>query len=121
MTGREIADTLFVPHKEGKNETLLKVDNLSLKGGFSNVSFELKRGDILGVTGLLGSGRTELALSLIGVYPATSGAIAVRGKKVKIKSIRQATKLGIYMFLKIGLPRDFLCGDLSIIILSFRS
>lgn len=95
MTGREIADTLFVPHKEGQHETLLKVDNLSLKGGFSNVSFELKRGDILGVTGLLGSGRTELALSLIGVYPATSGTIVVRGKSVSIKSIRQASKLGI--------------------------
>src|SRR5690606_24356077 len=58
-------------------------------------SFSLRRGEILGIAGLVGSGRTELALTLFGMTPATSGEILLEGKPVKIDSPRQARDLGI--------------------------
>jgi len=91
MTGREIVSTTFAP-KTGDKEPLLKVENLSLKGGFKDISFELFKGEILGITGLLGSGRTELALSIFGAHPANKGNIYVKGKKVKIHSILDAIR-----------------------------
>ena len=60
-----------------------------------DVSFELRRGEILGIAGLVGSGRTELALTIFGITPATSGTILLDGKPVAITSPRQARDLGI--------------------------
>jgi simple sugar transport system ATP-binding protein len=56
------------------------------------VSFDLKPGEVLGITGLLGSGRTELALSLFGEMPANSGTIRIEGREVRIQSIQDAMK-----------------------------
>ena len=66
------------------------MENLTLRPCFSNVSFELKSREVLGITGLLGSGRTELALSLFGELPAESGEIWLEGKKVFIKRVQDA-------------------------------
>ena len=63
--------------------------------GFEDVSFELHQGEILGVTGQLGSGRTELSLALFGMLKPTGGQILVDGKEVEIKSVSAAQKLGI--------------------------
>ena len=60
-----------------------------------DISFELRRGEILGLAGLVGSGRTELALTIFGITPATSGEIALDGQPVAITSPRQARDLGI--------------------------
>ena len=96
MTGRKIE---AIPASWGRvNGTvlpLLRVENLSLAHGFFDVSFELKPGEVLGITGLLGSGRTELALSLFGVLPADSGKIFLEGKEIKIRSIADAVHYGI--------------------------
>lgn len=91
MTGREIKDTFYEVEQQNTN-TLMKVENLTRNGEFKDVSFELKTGEILGITGLLGSGRTELALSLFGVKAADSGNIYIDNKPVKIKSIQDAIK-----------------------------
>ena len=73
-------------------EDVLQVQNLCLKNGFQNISFSLKKGEILGITGLLGSGRTELVQSLFGYIPYDSGNVYVNGEKVVIKSVRDAIK-----------------------------
>lgn len=82
MTGREFEVKPFVPAKLTP-EPLLEVEKLSLDGFYSDISFSVKGGEILGVTGLLDSGRTELALSLFGMRPVTGGKIKIRGKDRK--------------------------------------
>ena len=94
MTGRELEDDYFVPTNISP-EPVLKVDNLTWKDKFENVTFELRKGEILGVTGLLGSGRTELALALFGMGKVNSGTITLNGQQVKISSPIQAQKLRI--------------------------
>jgi len=76
-------------------ENILEVADLSRKGQYRNVTFTLAKGEILGLCGLLGSGRTELALSLFGITRADHGHITVAGKKVHFKNQMQAIKAGI--------------------------
>lgn len=96
MTGREI-DTSSIEFNEveGGKEPLMRVEELNVPHGFFDISFELYPGEILGITGLLGSGRTELALSLFGELPAASGKVFVEGKAVKLNSPGEAVKHGI--------------------------
>ena len=95
LTGRRLAPNYFVPENVGE-EPVLKVENLTLKNGkCKDVSFELRKGEILGVTGLLGSGRTELALALFGMEKVASGKIYKDGKEVHITSPMKAQKLRI--------------------------
>lgn len=89
MTGRQIEDSYYETG-EKQGTPLLKVKNLSQKGGFKDVSFELYAGEILGVTGLLGSGRTELADALFGLKQADSGSIYVDNNLTTIKSVQDA-------------------------------
>lgn len=93
MTGRNL-DRNEIHSKEGIENTIpvLSVNNLCLKSKFENVSFDLHAGEVLGITGLLGCGRTELALSIFGEMPADSGNIKIGGNKVKIKKIQDAVK-----------------------------
>jgi simple sugar transport system ATP-binding protein len=74
---------------------LLQVEKLSLDGRFCDISFELRTGEILGITGLLGSGRTALALSLFGLLPAGSGRVRIEGRPVHIRDVRDALENGI--------------------------
>jgi ABC-type sugar transport system ATPase subunit len=94
MVGRTI-DNLFpkLPAKMG--ETVLKVEKLWHKPMTRGVSLELRGGEIVGLAGLVGSGRTELAHVLFGVTPAQSGKITLEGKPVQIKNPGQAMHLGI--------------------------
>ena len=106
MTGREFNDKTFVAEKVTE-QPILETKGLSLEGHFSDVSFQLRGGEILGITGLLDSGRTELALSLFGIRPATSGTILRDGKPVQIRSAQDA------IHAKIGLvPEDRLSEGL---------
>jgi simple sugar transport system ATP-binding protein len=95
MTGHEVDDTYYDYQPEGTPTSLLKVKNLTVPGAFFDVSFELFPGEILGVTGLLGSGRTELALALFGLHPAKSGQIFIDDKLVHIESIQDSIRHGI--------------------------
>ena len=74
---------------------LLQVERLSVNRCFSDISFELRAGEVLGITGLLGSGRTALALSLFGVLPAESGQVRVDGRPVELRGVRNALENGI--------------------------
>ncbi len=94
MVGREI-DQLFPKIPPTFGEPILKVSGLCCGTQVQDISFELRRGEILGIAGLVGSGRTELALTLFGVTPATSGTIEIDGRRVTIESPRQARDLGI--------------------------
>ncbi|MDO4622172.1 MAG: sugar ABC transporter ATP-binding protein [Eubacteriales bacterium] len=95
LTGRRIQPDYFIPKNISK-EPVLEVKNLTLKNNkCRDISFELKKGEILGVTGLLGSGRTELALALFGLDKVASGSIHLNGKEVKITSPIVAQKLRI--------------------------
>ena len=89
MTGREFEDKLFTPQNLSK-EPVLEARGLGLTGFFDDVSFALRKGEILGVTGLLDSGRTELALSLFGIRPADRGTLYKDGKEVRLKSPQDA-------------------------------
>jgi simple sugar transport system ATP-binding protein len=95
MTGRQIDDSIYDYQPAEGARPLLKVEHLASHGNFSDISFELMPGEILGITGLLGSGRTELALALFGAQPADSGTISVEGKPIEIGSIQDAMKHGI--------------------------
>lgn len=89
MTGRDYDDSSSAP--TGKpGEPVLQVSGLGLSEAFEDVNFTLHRGEVLGITGLLGSGRTELALTLFGVFRADEGEISVNGKAVQLKGIRDA-------------------------------
>ena len=94
MVGREITD-MFPKQTVPIGDTVLKVSDLSLSGVFSNVSFELRAGEILGLAGLVGSGRSNVAETIFGVTPATSGKIEINGEQVQIKNCRQAMDKGI--------------------------
>ncbi|MBQ8304853.1 MAG: sugar ABC transporter ATP-binding protein [Blautia sp.] len=108
MTGRELTNDRFEP-KNISREPVLKVDQLTLPGNYENVTFSLRKGEILGITGLLGSGRTELALSLFGLNNPKSGTITLNGSQVKITSPMKAQKL------KIGyVPEDRLTEGLCL-------
>lgn len=95
ITGREVRETREVSSPDYSATPLLKVENLDLPGAFSRVSFSVQPGEIVGISGLLGSGRTEIAEALFGVRPAKSGTIAINGNRVRIRSIKDALRAGI--------------------------
>lgn len=74
---------------------VLKVEHLNAGPLVRDISFELKKGEILGFSGLMGAGRTETARALFGVDPKTSGEVYISGEKVDIKSPQDAVKHGI--------------------------
>lgn len=74
---------------------LLRVEGLARRGSFEGVSFDLRRGETLGITGLLGSGRTEVAKALFGLEPADEGSIEIEGVPVEIRCVRDAVRAGI--------------------------
>ncbi|MGR5144800.1 sugar ABC transporter ATP-binding protein [Photobacterium sp. DNB23_23_1] len=77
------------------NASLLKVDNINRSNKFSNISFSLQKGEVLGLSGKMGSGRTDLALSLFGMLPLDSGRIYINNQLVDISSVRDALFHGI--------------------------
>ncbi|NNJ11470.1 sugar ABC transporter ATP-binding protein [Chloroflexales bacterium ZM16-3] len=94
MVGRDLAE-LFPKQHVAAGELALEVEGLGLPGRFSDVSFELRRGEIVGMAGLVGAGRTEVAEALFGVMPAASGHIRIDGHEVTVSGPEQAMALGI--------------------------
>ncbi|MBY5362951.1 sugar ABC transporter ATP-binding protein [Rhizobium leguminosarum] len=91
MVGREITQ-MFPKEEVPIGDVVLSVKDLCLKGVFTNVSFEVRAGEILGVAGLVGSGRSNVAETLFGVTPASSGSIELYGKPVTISSPTEAIR-----------------------------
>jgi ABC-type sugar transport system ATPase subunit len=94
MVGRSI-DQLFPKVETQLGATVLEMRHVSHRDVVRNVSLTLRAGEILGIAGLIGSGRTETALTIFGITPATSGEILVDGKPVVIDSPAAARALGI--------------------------
>lgn len=94
MVGREI--TQMFPSKNAEiGEEIFRIEKLSRKGYFKDISFSLKSGEILAITGLVGAGRTELCQSLFGIDKYDSGQIYFAGQPVEIYEVETAMKLGI--------------------------
>lgn len=94
MVGREI--TQVFPDKKGAiGDKLFEVKNLSKMGFFADISFTLHKGEILGMTGLIGAGRTEVCQALFGITPYDQGEVFLNNKKIDVKRPKQAMKLGI--------------------------
>lgn len=92
MTGREIKETTYEPSFTEKRQPLLKLNNFGLKHMFADVDLVVYPGDIIGITGTLGSGRTELAEAIFGITPSDTGSMIVNGEEVTIKNPRDAIK-----------------------------
>ena len=94
MVGRTIAN-LFPKQDVEIGDVILEVENLTRAGAFSDISFELRKGEILGMAGLVGAGRTNVARAIFGVEPATGGRLRLDGREVAITSPEQAIGLGL--------------------------
>jgi rhamnose transport system ATP-binding protein len=94
MVGRTL-DDLFPKMDVERGEVILRVENLTKEGIFEDVSFELHRGEILGLAGLVGARRTDVARAIFGVEPADSGTIWVNGQQAPIHHPKDALTLGI--------------------------
>jgi rhamnose transport system ATP-binding protein len=94
MVGRTITN-MFPKQDVQAGEVVLKVENLTRSGVFQGISFELHKGEILGMAGLIGAGRTDVARAIFGVEPPDSGTIQLKGKQIRITSPQQAIALGL--------------------------
>ncbi len=95
MIGRPLAE--YVPRPEGVvlGDEVLRVDGLSSPGKFHDISFSLRAGEVLGLAGLVGAGRSEVAQALFGLDHARRGSVVVHGKAVRLKEPAQAIALGL--------------------------
>ncbi|WP_428848863.1 sugar ABC transporter ATP-binding protein [Virgibacillus siamensis] len=94
MVGRELGQRF--PDKQNKpGDVVLEVRNFNRKGLFSNIDFDVKKGEILGVAGLMGAGRSEIMETIFGYAKKTKGTILLDGKKITIKHPFDAIKAGI--------------------------
>jgi simple sugar transport system ATP-binding protein len=94
MTGKTFDQGLRTHDRTGAL-VVLQIDRLSRAGDYEDVSFTIRRGETLGLTGLLGAGRTELALSIFGMLRPDSGTISLNGELLELRSNRDAIRAGI--------------------------
>lgn len=123
MTGRALTETSPASTIREREAPLLEVRQLGLRGSFYDVSFTVRPGEVVGVTGLLGSGRTEIAEALFGITPADHGTVHVDGRPVRIQSVRDAITAGIGyvpgdrltqgVFLDQAISRNIIAGSLD--------
>lgn len=99
MVGREIDDLRaafrFLENNSIKGESILSVQNLSKKGKYKDINFEVHAGEVLGIAGLMGAGRTEIARAIFGLDKYDSGEIILKGSRLEIKSPEDAIRNGI--------------------------
>lgn len=95
MVGRTVEFEKRTENHTDPNVDVLNVEGLCYRNLLDNITFNLKKGEVLGVAGLVGSGRTEMAKCIIGEYKTTSGTVIVKGKEVKINDPCDAIKNGI--------------------------
>ncbi len=94
MVGRDPSD-FFAREDHPAGDVVLAVDELSLAGKFADVTFEVRRGEVLGFAGLVGAGRTDIGLALFGIAPADRGTVRLDGEPIIISSPNQALANGI--------------------------
>jgi len=113
MTGREISNIYPLKGEENIGEELLRVEHLTKKGVFQDVSFSVRAGEIVGMAGLVGSGRTEVCRSLMGIDNLESGEVFLEGEKLLIKRPIDAISKGV-AYVSEDRKKDGLILDLSI-------
>jgi ABC-type sugar transport system ATPase subunit len=110
MIGRPLAE-YFPHHLDAKpGDVKLRVQNLSSRGKFENVSFTVRAGEIVGFAGLVGSGRSEVAQAIFGLDPGARGTVEVDGKPLRLGSAREAMRRGIGL-----IPEDRKCQGLVLL------
>jgi len=103
ITGHKVADTAdrWRPPADDEREELLRVEGLTEPGVVEDASFVLRAGDLLGIAGLVGSGRTELARLVFGADRASTGRVLLRGRPLRLRGPRDAMRAGVVL-----LPED---------------
>ena len=94
IIGRELTN-VYPPINEDLGETILEVRNLTAPKAFSDISLSVRAGEVVGLAGLLGAGKTELVNAIFGNHKIVSGTVLLRGKEVRIHSPRQAIRMGM--------------------------
>lgn len=94
MVGREIND-IYPKTSVPQNHEIFRVDGLTCTGYFSDISFNLHKGEILAITGLVGAGRTEVCQAVYGIRKPTAGRMYLEGNMIEVKNPRDALKKGI--------------------------
>jgi len=94
MVGEDIAEHYPKDHN-ATSEVVLQANNISTKNGVSDTSFDLHKGEVLGLGGVLGSGRTEIARALFGVDPLLDGSVTLSGTQVRFKNESEAINAGL--------------------------
>ncbi|MHC1773677.1 MAG: sugar ABC transporter ATP-binding protein [Flexilinea sp.] len=131
MVGRDLVDYYPAASEKPSDTIILETKKLSKQGMFQDISFSLHKSEILGFSGLIGAGRTELALTLFGAFPKDSGTFIVEGKEINSDSVSKSVKagitlvpedrkgsgliLGMSMEDNIGIPNEKLIADYGII------
>jgi ABC-type sugar transport system ATPase subunit len=110
MVGRELSE-FFPPKEPSFGPVRVQVNNLSSAEGVSDVSFEVRQGEIVGMAGLVGAGRTEVARAIFGVQPRTSGEIRIDGEAMDIQSPADAIRRGVALLTE-DRKRTGLCVEL---------
>jgi len=95
MVGRSLEDKFPEPTRKSGEEVIFSAAGLTSRGVFSNINFEIRRGEILGFAGLMGAGRTEVARAIFGADPLDAGTITLDGNELKISDPRSAIEAGI--------------------------
>ena len=124
MVGRDITEQYPARNVE-IGEALLEVEDLSYKKHVKAINFSVKKGEILGVAGLMGSGRTEMAKVIFGAYEKSGGKVFLEGKEVHVKNPKEAIKLGIAyltedrkkdgLFLNLSIEDNIMIANLNLI------
>jgi ABC-type sugar transport system ATPase subunit len=94
MIGRKLGN-YYHKSKAPIGDELIRVEKLEIKGQFSNVSLNIRKGEVVGLYGLVGAGRTEIAETIFGIRKKTSGEIFFEGKPIEINNSVDAVKVGI--------------------------
>ncbi|MFO7635666.1 MAG: sugar ABC transporter ATP-binding protein [Caldilinea sp.] len=95
MTGRDLSSEAMVAPVAKTAPVALETRQLTRAGHFYDVSMHVRAGEVLGITGLLGSGRTSLALSIFGMLPPDSGQVKVDGQVISLRTVQNALEAGI--------------------------
>ena len=95
MVGREVGNYFTKMPSTATDEVLLSVRDLGVRGVFDGLSFDLRRGEVLCMAGLIGARRTDVALALFGIQPATSGSVTYKCQPLRPRSAREAIDAGI--------------------------
>ena len=113
LVGRSIVDSQFIKEKI-TSSVVLKVEGLTCKGHFTNLSFDLHEGEVLAITGLYGDGRGELSEALFGARRVDAGTVTLRGKPLALGNIQQVMKAGVGMVPRNRKERSII-KDMSIV------